>query len=287
MVCSMTAFARQAGQGEWSHTSWEIRSVNHRYLEISIRLPEELREIEVDVRECVSGSVHRGKIDCVLRYVPPTHREKLSINRLLVQQLTRLCGEIDTSLPNPAPLSSIQLLSWPGVIQLEPLPLDWLRRPLLAILEAALSVLVKVRAREGQTLRSLIEERCEQAGLQIAQIREKLPMILTALKERLLSRALELTDRLDPSRLEQEMLLLAQKLDVAEELERLETHLAELRRILAQKGPIGRRLDFLIQEMNREANTVASKSIHVETTRASVELKVLIEQMREQAQNIE
>jgi uncharacterized protein (TIGR00255 family) len=136
-------------------------------------------------------------------------------------------------------------------------------------------------------LSSLIEERCEQAGLQIAQIREKLPMILAALKERLLSRALELTDRLDPSRLEQEMLLLAQKLDVAEELERLETHLAELRRILAQKGPIGRRLDFLIQEMNREANTVASKSIHVETTRASVELKVLIEQMREQAQNIE
>ncbi len=287
MVCSMTAFACQTGQGEWSHTSWEIRSVNHRYLEISIRLPEELREIEVDVRERVSGSVHRGKIDCVQHYVPPTHREKLSINRVLVQQLTRLCGEIDTNLPNPAPLSSIELLYWPGVIQLEPLPLDRLRRPLLAILEAALSVLVKVRAREGQTLRSLIEEHCEQAGLQIAQIREKLPMILATLKERLLGRALELTDRLDPSRLEQEMLLLAQKLDVAEELERLKTHLAELRRILAQKGPIGRHLDFLIQEMNREANTVASKSIHVETTRASVELKVLIEQMREQAQNIE
>lgn len=287
MVCSMTAFACQAGSGEWNHTSWEIRSVNHRYLEIAMRLPEELRGVEAEFRERVSRFIQRGKIDCVLHYAAPVPVEGLSVNRALIGEITRICEEINLLLPNPAPLSSLELLRWPGVIQIEPLDVERVRAPLLAILEAALLALIETRQREGATLKALIEERCEQASRQIAKLREKLPEILASLKERLLSRALELTASLDQSRLEQEMLLLAQKLDVAEELDRLETHIMEVKRVLSHAGPMGRRLDFLMQEMNREVNTVASKSVHIETTGASVELKVLIEQMREQVQNIE
>ncbi len=287
MVCSMTAFARQAGAGEWSHTSWEIRSVNHRYLEISTYLPEELRGLEAEVRERISRFMQRGKVQCVLHYAPPAPVEGLSVNRALLHQILRICEEIDAILPNPAPVSSLELLHWPGVIQIEPLDIDKVRGSLLAILEATLLALIETRKREGAALKALIEDRCEQVSQQIAWLREKLPEILSALKERLLSRALELTASLDQGRLEQEMLLVAQRLDVAEELDRLDTHLTEVKRVLNQGGPVGRRLDFLMQEMNREANTVASKSAHIESTGASVELKVLIEQMREQVQNIE
>jgi uncharacterized protein (TIGR00255 family) len=283
----MTAFARQAGSGEWSHSSWEIRSVNHRYLEIALRLPEELRGLEAESRERVSHFIHRGKVDCVLHYTAPVPVEGLSVNQALICEITRICEEVNTLLSSPAPLSALELLRWPGVIQTEPVNIEKVKPPLLAILETTLLSLVEARRREGATLKALIEERCEQARGQIARLQERLPEILASLKERLVSRALELTTTLDPNRLEQEMLLLAQKLDVAEELDRLETHLMEVKRMLNQTRPVGRHLDFLMQEMNREANTLASKSAHRETTGASVELKVLIEQMREQVQNIE
>lgn len=288
MVCSMTAFARHVGEAEWSHAVWEIRSCNHRYLEISLRLPEPLRGLEAAVREQIGRYLQRGKVECSLRYeATSTAGLTLCINRELVRELAKACRDIDTLLPNPAAISAIDLLGWPGVIEIEAPDMDRIGGPLLGLLKSALMDLIEARRREGEKLRALIDGRCVNASVHVARLRERLPEILTGIKERLLSRCAELSAGVDPGRIEQEMLLLAQKLDVAEELDRLETHLGEVKRLLQEDGPVGRRLDFLMQEMNREANTMASKSVHVDTTGASVDLKVLIEQMREQIQNIE
>jgi len=288
MVSSMTAFARCTGQGEYSHTVWEMRSVNHRYLEISVRLPEELRGLESAVRERISGLLQRGKVECLLRHnLMTADVSGPAINMSLVRRLAKACRDIDAEVHAPSSLSAIDLLRWPGVVEGETPDMETMSGPLLQLLDSTLVTLVEVRRREGAKLKALIEERCALAAGQIATLRDRLPEIMEGLKERLRTRALELASGLDPGRFEQEMLLLALKLDVAEELDRLETHLGEVSRILRDGGAIGRRLDFLMQEMNREANTIASKSAHVETTGASVELKVLIEQMREQVQNIE
>jgi uncharacterized protein (TIGR00255 family) len=287
MVASMTAFARQTGEGDWSQSVWELRSVNHRYLDISIKLPEGLRGLESLVRERISACLNRGKIECTLRHDLNVGEGKLSVNWDVARRVTQAASEVAALLPQSAPINPLDVLRWPGVIANDLGDVDALATKILSLLDRALETLVATRLREGEKLRALLESRCSHAIDRVGQLRQQLPQILAKIGERYRERLQELGPSLDPGRLEQEMLLTAQKLDVAEELDRLDTHIAEVRRLLQENGPNGRRLDFLMQELNREANTIASKSGHVDSTGAAVDLKVLIEQMREQIQNIE
>jgi uncharacterized protein (TIGR00255 family) len=288
MIASMTAFARQESEGEWGRAVWEVRSVNHRYLEISLRMPENLRHLETKVRELVGKRLNRGKVDCSLRFETITRAgETLSINQDLARQISAACKEISPLLANPAPVNPLDVLRWPGVIVEKATDPEAINTPILDLLNSSLDTLIEARQREGAKLSDIIQQRCSASIEQVDKLRVIYPEILAAYRERLLEKTRELSTALSEDRLEQEMLLLAQKLDVAEELDRLDTHLHEMERVLKDKKPVGRRLDFLLQEMNREANTIGSKSTHTEGTNTSVELKVLIEQMREQIQNIE
>lgn len=288
MISSMTAFARHQGQGDWGQAVWEIRSVNHRYLEIGVRMPEAVRSLEAAVRERVGACLSRGKVDCALRYDPTSAATlEITINRALVQELAKISREVDGLIYNPAPVSSLDLLRWPGALEIATPDPEQVAGPLLGLLDQCLAALGDTRRREGEKLAAHIGQRCEAAHAQVVRLRGQIPEILAALKQRLMARAQELDSSMDPGRLEQEMLIIAQRLDVAEELDRLDTHLQEVERLLRRPEPVGRRLDFLMQEMNREANTLGSKSGNADTTSAAVELKVLIEQMREQVQNIE
>jgi uncharacterized protein (TIGR00255 family) len=280
----MTAFARQAGDGEWGKAVWEIRTVNHRYLETSLRLPEDLRALETDIRERIAQKLHRGKVDCTLRYSPSGQLQSdFSLNRSLVTRLVNTAREIEPGCT----INPLDLMRWPGVLDITALDADALRPTLLALLDRTLEQLLAARAREGAKLRDAILARRSSALAQVELLRVRAPEIVAGLRARYTQRVMELGPDLDQGRLEQECALLAQKLDVDEELDRLAAHLAEVERVLQEAGPIGRRLDFLTQEMHREANTVGAKSAHIETTNASLELRVLIEQMREQVQNIE
>ncbi|MGH8247758.1 MAG: YicC/YloC family endoribonuclease, partial [Gammaproteobacteria bacterium] len=285
MIASMTAFGRLEQSGDWGNAVWELRSVNHRYLEISLRVPEELRTLESRIREQVTAKVNRGKVDCLLRYQPPAGDDGLRVNAPLAAQLIQAAESLPVAAP--ASINVIDVLRWPGVIEKPALDLDALAIKLMQLLDATLDVLIETRRREGARMRDVLDERCGAAHALLAGLRGKLPSIQNALRERCLQRARELQVELDRERLEQELLYLGQKMDAAEELDRLDAHVAEVRRVLARSEPVGRRLDFLMQEMNREANTLGSKSASLELSNASVELKVLIEQMREQIQNIE
>lgn len=288
MIASMTAFERKEYTGDWGHAIWEIRSVNHRYLEITARLPEDLRILTTPVRERVAQHVKRGKVDCTLRLDATSSTLKdLTINTDLVKKIVNAGREVEKLIDNATPVNPLDFLRWPGVLDAGTPDPDTVRTPLLELLDATLELLVETRQREGAKLQALIQERCDMAKDVVTHVRERLPAIMNRLKERLQSRAQELSSELSAERLEQEMLLLAQKLDVAEELDRLDAHLSEVSRVLSESNPVGRRLDFLMQEMNREANTLGAKAAHIDCTNASVELKVLIEQMREQVQNIE
>jgi uncharacterized protein (TIGR00255 family) len=288
MIASMTAFGRTEVNGEAGHIIWEIRSVNHRYLEVSIRLPEELRMLEASIREHVGQRISRGKVDCTLRYEPAmTGTSVLTVNNDLVKALLASASEINKSIPDAAPVNALDVLRWPGVINRETPDPEIIGGPLMQQLDKTLDVVLDARQREGKKLKEIILEKCDAAAVIVADIKNRIPDILTSLREKMLLRAQELQIELDRDRLEQEVLLLSQKYDVAEEMDRLETHIREVKRILDSKEPVGRRLDFLMQELNREANTLGSKSAHYDCTNASVELKVLIEQMREQIQNIE
>ncbi len=287
MVASMTAFGRGEDKGDWGRAIWEVRSVNHRYLEVSPRLPEDLRILENAVRERVAARLGRGKIDCSLRFdAEEATATDLTINHDLAQKLIQACDVISEKLPTSTP-TPLDILRWPGVVQREPPDPETLSQPLMALLDSTLDQLVETREREGDKLATMIEERCARAAEMVTELRDRLPEIMTALRERLLKRAEELQIELERERLDQELVLLAQRYDVAEELDRLDTHIAEIRRILKKDGPVGRRLDFLMQELNREANTLGAKTAHIDYSNTSVELKVLIEQMREQIQNIE
>ncbi|MGH8616007.1 MAG: YicC/YloC family endoribonuclease [Gammaproteobacteria bacterium] len=282
----MTAFARSAGQGEWGSAVWEIRSVNHRYLEISPRLPEEVRALEAEVRERIGERLDRGKVDCLLRYqVQVDLRRGLAINREILQQIEQAIEKVCATVPQCAPVNPVDLLRWPGVI--DPPDMQEASAPLLALLDSALEALVTARCREGERLSALLSERCQSVRRHIGYLRARLPEIVEALTARIKGRLHDLGQQVDPGRLEQELVLLIQRLDVAEELDRLQAHTDEFTRVIQHDKPVGRRLDFLLQEMNREANTLGSKSVHIDSTGVSVELKVLIEQMREQVQNIE
>ena len=286
MIASMTAFGRFEDSGDWGQATWEIRTVNHRYLEMFIRLPEELRSLENTVRECISAKLGRGKVDCILRYEPADNAvNQIAINTQLANQLVAAAESL--SITGPSSINPVDVLRWPGVIEKETVNPDAISEPILSSLNTTLDAIVANRKREGEKIQTMILERCASSNQQVDVIRNRMPEIIDAVRERYLLRAQELNTELDNDRLEQEMLMLAQKMDVAEELDRLQTHIDEVKRVLKEDKPVGRRLDFLMQEMNREANTLGSKASHVDLTNASVELKVLIEQMREQIQNIE
>lgn len=288
MIRSMTAFARQEYQVFWGQVCWELRSVNHRYLDISIRLPEELRRLEITLREHAQQHLKRGKVDCTLYFQPNKANEvEFNINSPFVTQLWESIKKINALTGKTAPPTALDILRWPGVLEIQSL-LDstQIEEDILCQFDNTLEQLLAHRQREGSQLATFIEQKCAAIADEIACIRQALPVILQAQQERLRTRLTELVE-LNSERLEQETVILAQKMDVAEELERLETHLIEIRQVLIQPPPIGRRLDFLVQELHREANTLGAKANHIDTTHSAIELKVLIEQMREQIQNIE
>jgi uncharacterized protein (TIGR00255 family) len=283
----MTAFTRQETQGEWGSLVWEIRSVNHRYLEPQLRLPDSLRELEGSLREQLRKSLSRGKVECTLRFVPETQQQSLSVDRDLAAQLIAAAQDLQSLMPESQPLNPLEILRWPGVMRESELDMDAVKKAAIQLFNTALDDLAQGRGREGAELALLIEQRLGSIEQVVVQVRKRLPEILQAQRDNLRNRLAELRAELDEARIEQEIALLAQKADVDEELDRLATHVQEVRRVLKQKEPVGRRLDFLMQELNREANTLSSKSIVADTTQCAVELKVLIEQMREQIQNIE
>ena len=288
MVKSMTAFTRVEHTDDAGSITLELRSVNHRFLDLSIRMPEELRAQEQAIRETVSKRLARGKVDINLRFQRNEAGEgELVVNKELAKKVAAASREVDALLYNPSPVNSIDVLRWPGVLQAEELGREQLGKSIMGVLNNALDDFIAAREREGTKLADIIAQRCDAMSQVVADVSKVMPEILGKWREKLVSRLQEAKLELDENRLEQEIVMLAQKTDVDEELDRLNVHLDEVRRVLKEKKPIGRRLDFLMQELNREANTLGSKSIDTTTTQASVELKVLIEQMREQVQNIE
>ncbi|MEN8166127.1 MAG: YicC/YloC family endoribonuclease [Pseudomonadota bacterium] len=288
MIRSMTAFARDEYRGDLGELTWEIRSVNHRYLEAFLRLPDELRVLETAVRERLTARLGRGKLDVNLKYKPGTDAEAgIRVNRRMVEQLLSADLEVAGMLRVDSYLKPMDLLRWPGVLQEEEQDFTPVKQQALALLETALENLVLNRQREGERLAEIVLQRCRAMQEQVGRVRVLMPEVLQGVRTKIQERLQEVMQELDETRLEQEMALLAQRLDVDEEMDRLAAHLQEVERVLGSDEPVGRRLDFLMQELNRESNTLSSKSNSVEVTRIAVEMKVLIEQMREQIQNIE
>jgi len=288
MTYSMTAFARQTGEYTWGSLAWEIRSVNHRYLEPSFKLPESLRLLESDLREQLRAHVARGKVECSLRLIQNSAADAhLAVNAPLLEQIIAASVLVQAKLPHATALNPLELLAWPGVLQQPESDSDAINRAATELFARAVQQLVENRAREGAALRQFIETQLDAVTVIIESARAQMPLILNAQKQKLEARLAELASELNRERIEQEIVILAQKSDVEEELDRLQTHIKEARRALQQREPCGRRLDFLMQEFNREANTLSSKSLAADTTLNAVHLKVLIEQMREQVQNIE
>ena len=288
MAHSMTAFSRQQIDSEWGDLIWELRSVNHRYLEPSIRLPDNFRSLETPIRKQLRDKLNRGKIECQLRFkaVEP-NKINWQLDTDMITRLSRANSEINRLTGGDHSLKNIDILKWPGVISDESLDEEIFNNEILQLFDRALDDLIMARKREGESLKNMLLKRIESIQSITDAIRMKMPNIIAKQKENLFLRLEELKAEFEPTRLEQEIAILAQKADVDEELDRLDAHVNEVVRILESEGQIGRRLDFLMQELNREANTLSSKSIVVETTQGAVELKVLIEQMREQIQNIE
>ncbi len=289
MIRSMTGFARRERQGPWGALSCELRAVNHRYLELSLRLPEDLRGLEGDARQLLSAALRRGKVDAGI-YLRGAQAQAavLDINKPLVEQLARGIGEVAaTAGAALAPVSPLDLLRWPGVIREAERDTGPLLKQALELLRETASELNESRSREGARIHEMLRGRCEALLQSVAALRARLPELSARIKARVGERVTQLGASVDPARLEQELVLLAYKMDFEEELDRLGSHVTEALQTLDSKEPAGRRLDFLMQELNREANTLSSKSQDTETTRAAVDIKVLIEQMREQVQNVE
>ena len=287
MVHSMTAFARCERAGAYGTLSWELRSVNHRYLEPHLRLPETFRDLEGPVREALRQSLSRGKVECTLRFTEAGSGQTLQVDRARAAQLITAAEEVAALIRQPAPINPLEVLAWPGVLVADAADPQALNAAALELFGEALAQLREGREREGADLARLLEERLDGILLEVATLREQIPNMLGLQRQKILDRFAELRLELDSQRLEQELVMLAQKSDVAEELDRLSTHVGEVRRVLKAGGAAGRRLDFLMQELNREANTLGSKAYDPRSTQAAVNLKVLIEQMREQVQNIE
>ncbi len=288
MLSSMTAFAHCTQEGDAGQITWEIRSVNHRYAEIFIRMPEDFRSLESDFRAALLDRLRRGKIDCNLRLESNLiASNSLVVNQSLARSVIAAANQIGSMTADGGSLDPMEVLKWPGVLKVEEIDAQQMSPEIRRAFENALDQLVATRQREGEKLADLIARRCDGVAAQVAALRIRIPEIITHIQERYTQRLQDYAQDLDKDRVEQECALFIQKLDVAEELDRLDAHLEEVRRVLKQGSPAGRRLDFLMQEMNREANTVGSKSAHIDASTASVELKVLIEQIREQVQNIE
>ncbi len=290
MIQSMTAFARNQATLDELSITLELRSVNHRYLDISIRAPEEVREIEQALRNLLSEKLSRGKVELNIRsQLNPLaeNNHGLQINTELVKQLSNACETISKNLAAADKMNPLEILHWPGVMQAQQTDSKALQQTVTDCLAEALDEFVANRKGEGVKLAAMLITRCDEMEKIVAHVKKIIPTVLEARKQKILSRLAEFDVEHDDKRIEQEMVLLAQKMDVSEETDRLGVHLSEVRNVLKQSKPVGRRLDFLMQELNREANTLGSKSVDTETTRASVDLKVLIEQMREQVQNIE
>lgn len=288
MIRSMTAFARREQPGGGGRLVWELRSVNHRYLDIQVHLPEELRSLEWPLRERLGCRLGRGKVECTLRYRPDMGAANaLQINWPYAEQVVASCLSLGRLLPQAASISPLDLLRLPGILREADFDLQPIAEAALDLLETTLGELLSMRAREGERLAAMLRERAAQIRELTGQVQGRRAIVIRATQERLLARIEGFKANAEPGRLEQELALIAQRLDVDEELQRLLSHIDEVERVLLQNEPVGRRLDFLMQELNREANTLASKSSDTETTQAAIAMKVLIDQMREQVQNIE
>lgn len=288
MTASMTAFSRQESIHDWGSISWEIRSVNQRFLEPSFRLPDGFKDLEFSLRDQLRKQLNRGKIECHLRYqMLDKATSGLIVNPDNASNLAQALNELPNWFGELKPVSGLDILQYPGILVDSQTDTDAMKKAILDLFNDTIIDLIKARQREGTALNETISQRLDSIDAIVIEIQTKLPEIIAAQKQNLIDKLETVKVELDPMRVEQEIVLLAQKADVAEELDRLAAHTKEVRRQLQQRGPIGRRLDFLMQELNREANTLSSKSIVIETTQSAVELKVLIEQMREQIQNIE
>ncbi len=288
MLHSMTGFARETVETAIGTLTWEIRAVNHRYLDVQFKLPEDLRPQEQAFRQQASGSLGRGKVECALYFRRAFDEDaELLIDTDLVEVIGHRISDLTAKLPNVAAVNPIEILRWPGVVQQSELDVEPLFTEASTLFDKALAAIDKMRSSEGERIAEMLEARIAEIAAIAAAVRKRMPQVLEATRARQKERIDALDVEADPARLEIELALITTKLDIDEELDRLESHLVEIRKALSSKKPVGRRLDFLMQELNREANTLASKSADTETTKAAVDLKVLVEQMREQIQNVE
>ncbi|MDE1312773.1 YicC family protein [Vibrio aestuarianus] len=288
MIYSMTAYARKEVKGDWGTAVWEIRSVNQRYLETYFRLPEQFRGLEPVLRERFRKRLARGKVECHLRYeANPAAKSELNINEALANQVIKAANQVMHLTGELSRINPFQIMQWPGVMETPEQDMDTINKELLAAFDEAVAEFIDARGREGDNMKALIEQRLDAISDEVVKVRARMPEILQWQRERLFTKFEEAKIELDATRVEQELILLAQKSDVAEELDRLDSHVQEARNVMKKGGACGRKLDFMMQEFNRESNTLASKSISTDITASGVELKVLIEQMREQIQNIE
>jgi uncharacterized protein (TIGR00255 family) len=288
MIRSMTGFARRERQGPWGTLVCELRTVNHRYLEISLRLPEDLKALDNEVRQVIGGALRRGKVDSSFYLKASAGMQRsLELDPALLDELLARIEQVSARLENAAPVSPVELLRWPGVIREAEVDATPVLAAALELLREALAALNETRNREGQRIRELLFGRCTAMRTHVQTVKARLPEVSQRLRERIVERITQLGVTPDSERLEQELVLYAHKMDVDEELDRLAGHLDEVVGVLDSSEPAGRRLDFLMQELNREANTLSSKSQDAEMTKAAVDMKVIIEQMREQVQNVE
>ena len=287
MIYSMTAFAHLEIKKEWGNAVWEIRSVNQRFLETYFRLPEVFRHLEMGLRERLRNSLTRGKVECSLRVeLAQASNNKIALNNDYAEQVIASLKTLQ-SIAGEGEINLVDVLRYPGVVDAQSQDLDQITQDLLAGFEQILADFIAMRGREGENLQAIIRQRLDSIAEIAQSVQQQMPEVLQWQKDRLQQRFDELNLQLDPQRLEQEMVLTAQRVDVAEELDRLQLHVKETSSILKKGGAVGRKLDFMMQELNRESNTLASKSINADITNSAVELKVLIEQMREQIQNLE
>ena len=288
MIYSMTAYSRKEVKGDWGSAVWEIRSVNQRYLETYFRLPEQFRGLEPVLRERFRQRLARGKVECSLRFeANQAAQSDLIINEALAEQVIKAANQIMHMTGELSRINPFQVMQWPGVMETPEQDMDVINKALLDGFDSAVTEFIETRGREGANMKELIEQRLTAISEEVVKVRARMPEIIDWQRERLVTKFEEAKVEMDPTRIEQEMILLAQKSDVAEELDRLDSHVKEAHNILKKGGACGRRLDFMMQEFNRESNTLASKSISTDITASGVELKVLIEQMREQIQNVE
>ena len=287
MISSMTGYAAVTDESPVGGLSLDLRSVNHRYLDIQFRMPEELRLLEPELRERISARVSRGKVECRISFTVPPTLTAMRLEETLLARLAELDDKVRVAVPDAQSLRVVDVLRWPGMLGSDTLPVDILKEKCLLLIDQACSDLSAARAREGEKLKAVLLERATSVEAIVKELAPRIPQLVSAYQEKLTTRLRDAMVDPENDRLKQEVVMFASKIDVDEELQRLSTHVSEIRRILEKGGNVGKRLDFLMQELNREANTLGSKSADVVITQGAMSLKVLIEQMREQIQNIE